>query len=216
MVRKLGGIAVAALAAAVLAACSSLPPPSTPTAVSPQAKAKTSQAERSASWKDSFQRHAYSHPPSRVDPAQILSGDWKTVPEDPAPFSTAELAASALDQLGVRYRLGGTSPEAGFDCSGLVVYVTREVLGLQLPRRAEEISRVSEPIDVDDLQPGDLVFYNTLRRKFSHVGIYLGDGRFVHSPSSGGVVRIESMDISYWKKRFNGARRIASNESPAP
>ncbi|MPS29132.1 MAG: peptidoglycan endopeptidase [Alcaligenaceae bacterium] len=154
--------------------------------------------------------------PSRtepLDPESILSGQWQDDKADAGLGGQAELAAYALNYLGVRYRLGGSSPEAGFDCSGLVTYVSREVLGLQLPRRAEEISRVGDPIDIGDLQPGDLVFYNTLRRKFSHVGIYLGDGRFVHSPSSGGVVRVESMDMAYWKKRFNGARRLASSES---
>ncbi|MDX3907370.1 MAG: C40 family peptidase [Pigmentiphaga sp.] len=155
--------------------------------------------------------------PKPVDPERILSGEWQEqdAPETDAP-TPADLATYALNYLGVPYRLGGSSPEAGFDCSGLVGYVSRQVLGLQLPRRAEEISRVGEPVKLSELQPGDLVFYNTLRRRFSHVGIYVGDGRFVHSPSSGGVVRVESMDIAYWKKRFNGARRLASAEPASP
>lgn len=110
--------------------------------------------------------------------------------------------------IGIRYKYGGTAPENGLDCSGLVRYLFKEVWGKELPRTSEEISRVGERIDSRELQPGDLVFYNTLRRGFSHVGVYLGDNKFIHAPSGGGTVRIESMDMSYWKNRFNGARRI--------
>jgi len=91
--------------------------------------------------------------------------------------------------------------------------VFKDALGAELPRTSAEISRVGEKIEQKDLQPGDLVFYNTLRRGFSHVGIYLGDNKFIHSPSAGGQVRIESMDLAYWKKRFNGARRINEDET---
>jgi cell wall-associated NlpC family hydrolase len=98
--------------------------------------------------------------------------------------------------------------DRGLDCSGLVRYVFKAAWGTDLPRTAAEISRVGEKVDKFNLQPGDLLFYNTMRRGFSHVGIYLGDSKFIHSPSTGGQVRIESMDISYWKQRFNGARRI--------
>lgn len=124
----------------------------------------------------------------------------------------SELAVQALSMLGINYRYGGTSPETGLDCSGLVRYVFKEAWGTDLPRTSAEISRVGEKIDKVDLQPGDLVFYNTLRRGFSHVGIYLGDRKFIHSPSSGGQVRIEDMDVAYWKKRFNGARRIINGD----
>jgi cell wall-associated NlpC family hydrolase len=129
----------------------------------------------------------------------------------------SELAVQALSMLGINYRYGGTSPETGLDCSGLVRYVFKEAWGTDLPRTSAEISRVGEKVDKVDLRPGDLVFYNTLRRGFSHVGIYLGDRKFIHSPSSGGQVRIEDMDVAYWKKRFNGARRIATeSEEPDP
>jgi len=124
----------------------------------------------------------------------------------------SELALQAMTMLGIRYKYGGNAPENGLDCSGLVRYVFKEVLGKELPRTSEEISRVGKQVERTDLQPGDLVFYNTLRRGFSHVGIYLGDNKFIHSPSSGGHVRIESMDIQYWKQRFNGARRISQPE----
>ncbi|MBB3211201.1 cell wall-associated NlpC family hydrolase [Herbaspirillum sp. Sphag1AN] len=125
----------------------------------------------------------------------------------------SELAVQALSMLGINYRYGGTSPETGLDCSGLVRYVFKEAWGTDLPRTSAEISRIGEQVDKVDLKPGDLVFYNTLRRGFSHVGIYLGDRKFIHSPSAGGQVRIEDMDLAYWKKRFNGARRIISGDN---
>jgi cell wall-associated NlpC family hydrolase len=125
----------------------------------------------------------------------------------------SELALQAIGMLGIHYKLGGNSPDAGLDCSGLVRYVFFQAWGKTLPRTSEEISRVGKQIDNQDLRPGDLVFYNTLKRGFSHVGIYLGDNKFIHSPSTGGQVRIESMDLSYWKNRFNGARRI---DAPDP
>jgi cell wall-associated NlpC family hydrolase len=124
-----------------------------------------------------------------------------------------ELVLRALSFVGVNYRRGGESPETGFDCSGLVRHVYREALGLTLPRTSRDISRVGETIHSEELKPGDLVFFNTLRRGFSHVGIYLGDHRFVHAPASGGEVRVEDMRQSYWTKRFNGARRIAAAET---
>ncbi|HEY0877079.1 MAG TPA: C40 family peptidase [Zeimonas sp.] len=128
-----------------------------------------------------------------------------------------QLVLHSLSLIGVRYRLGGNSPETGLDCSGLVRYVFDEVLGFALPRRSEEMSRTGTPVSLDRLQPGDLVFFNTLRRAFSHVGIYIGDKRFVHAPSSGGRVRVESIASRYWARRFNGARRVAPEaSSPAP
>lgn len=116
----------------------------------------------------------------------------------------------ALSLLGIRYRRGGSTPETGFDCSGFVSHVFHEGLGLNLPHSAKEMSRTGEIIAKDELQPGDLVFFNTMRRAFSHVGIYLGDNLFVHAPRRGGRVRIEDMTGRYWIKRFNGARRVAS------
>lgn len=115
---------------------------------------------------------------------------------------------TALDQLGIRYRYGGASPEKGFDCSGLVAYSAQRSLGLLLPRTTSEIAEIGSSVDKSDLQAGDLVFFNTLRRRYSHVGIYLGNDQFVHAPSSGGVVRIENMTTAYWAKRYNGARRL--------
>jgi len=125
-----------------------------------------------------------------------------------ATASAGDAVARALDQVGIRYRRGGTLPETGFDCSGLVGYVFREGIGLVLPRTSREISRSGKVVKKSELQPGDLVFFNTMRRTFSHVGIYLGDNYFVHAPASGGEVRVENMNAAYWGKRFNGARRI--------
>lgn len=120
-----------------------------------------------------------------------------------------ELALRALSFIGVRYKWGGNSPDTGFDCSGLIRHVYTQVTGKSLPGNAKEISQVGENIDRSELQPGDLVFFNTLRRPFSHVGIYLGESRFVHAPSRGGKVEIVDMSENYWQKRYNGARRLA-------
>ncbi|MBW7924122.1 MAG: C40 family peptidase [Burkholderiaceae bacterium] len=125
-----------------------------------------------------------------------------------------QLVRQSLSLIGVRYRFGGTSPATGLDCSGLVQHVFGEALGFALPRRAEQMSRTGTPVSLDALQPGDLVFFRTLRRAFSHVGIYIGENRFVHAPSSGGRVRIESIGSRYWARRFNGARRVAPEPQP--
>lgn len=114
----------------------------------------------------------------------------------------------AMDYLGVRYKRGGTSRESGFDCSGYVRSVFAESLGLILPHNAKAISKAGERVTQNELQPGDLVFFNTMRRAFSHVGIYLGNDLFVHAPRTGGKVRIEDMTDRYWKRRFDGARRV--------
>lgn len=124
-------------------------------------------------------------------------------------LATAEnLSVFALGLIGVNYRWGGTSPETGLDCSGLVRYVFAQVTGVTLPHSSQAISRVGSRVSVADLQPGDLVFFNTRRFAFSHVGIYLGDNRFLHAPSAGREVEIATLDKSYWQKRFNGARRL--------
>jgi cell wall-associated NlpC family hydrolase len=145
-----------------------------------------------------------------------LSAAIPTVSEPAAPTSVRDRAASlvenALGFIGVKYRRGGTAPETGFDCSGLVKYVFHDAWGLDLPRRAEQISHIGERIGKDQLKPGDLVFYSTLRKTVSHVGIYLGDGQFIHAPSRGEQVRVEDMNQPYWIKRFSGARRISQDD----
>ena len=119
-----------------------------------------------------------------------------------------KLISDALGLVGLRYRRGGTDAESGFDCSGFVGYLFRERLGLDLPRTSRDISRTGEPVEKSELEPGDLVFFNTMRRTFSHVGIYLGNNQFVHSPRSGRGVSVEDMTDRYWSKRYNGARRV--------
>ena len=110
--------------------------------------------------------------------------------------------------IGTRYRAGGMSPETGFDCSGFAGFLYRDILGFQLPRSAHQIWTFGKSVERDDLRPGDLVFYNTMKRPYSHVGIYLGDNRFIHAPTSGGRVNIVNMDQRYWATRWNGAKRI--------
>ncbi len=127
----------------------------------------------------------------------------------------AEVVFRALSLLGVNYRFGGSTPASGLDCSGLVMYVFNEVTGLKLPRRSDDMSRVGGSIDKSELQAGDLVFFNTMRFPFSHVGIFIGNGQFVHAPSTGSTVRVESMNLAYWQSRFNGARRLLPGESMA-
>ena len=122
----------------------------------------------------------------------------------------SDLVMTAMNFLGVPYRYGGTSAESGFDCSGFTRHVFESSLGLMLPRRAEDQANASGllKIGADDLKPGDLVFFNTMRRTFSHVGIYVGDGKFIHSPRTGTTVRVEDMRQAYWTARFNGGRRV--------
>ena len=117
-------------------------------------------------------------------------------------------ALEALSVVGVRYHYGGNSPDTGFDCSGLVTHVFDRAWGIAVPRSTEEQRNAGRAVKRKDLQPGDLVFYNTRNRPFSHVGIYLGDSNFVHAPHSGDVVKISSMSEGWYTATFVGARRI--------
>lgn len=125
----------------------------------------------------------------------------------------SDLVFNAMGFLGVPYKRGGNSAESGFDCSGFVKAMYEQTIGHVLPRRAVEQAGATTPIDKSELQPGDLVFFNTLRSTFSHVGIYVGDNKFIHSPRSGSVVRVEDMRINYWSSRFDGARRVQPGDS---
>ena len=137
-------------------------------------------------------------PPAPVEP-----------PAPPPPrVERAETLLQALLAIGIDYRQGGKSPTTGFDCSGLVAHVYQEAWGISLPPTSVGQSRIGVPVSLAELQAGDLVFYDTLQRPYSHVGIYLGGGKFVHAPKSGAQVRVESLQSSYWTPRFNGARRI--------
>jgi len=124
------------------------------------------------------------------------------------PQHRQEVVMTALGLIGSPYRYGGTSPESGFDCSGLVNYVFRTAAGANVPRDTRSQASVSRRVARRNLKEGDLVFFNTLGRRNSHVGIYIGDGRFINAPSSGGQVRIDSMDSPYFSKRFDSARTL--------
>lgn len=123
--------------------------------------------------------------------------------------TASDLVLSAMNFLGVRYTRGGNSVENGFDCSGFTRHIFEMSVGLVLPRRADEQAKDSSLLAIrqDELKPGDLVFFNTMKRTFSHVGIYVGEGKFIHAPRTGSAVRVEDMRDAYWAKRFTGARR---------
>jgi len=140
--------------------------------------------------------------------AVVLLTHWTAAaPAQPA-GGAVEMVVSAMGLLGVPYKLGGDDPSAGLDCSGLVRFVARGALGMALPRQAEAISRAGTEVDRQNLRPGDLVFFNTLGKPFSHVGVFLGDERFIHAPARSGRVRMEQMSQPYWRARFDGARRL--------
>lgn len=123
------------------------------------------------------------------------------------------LILAAIDLIGTPYKWGGESVETGFDCSGLVQHLYESTVGLILPRNAalQAKDAALKKIDKSELEPGDLVFFNTRRKPFSHVGIYMGEGNFIHAPRTGAKVRIEKLATNYWKKTFNGARRATLN-----
>nr|WP_245916307.1 C40 family peptidase [Candidatus Pandoraea novymonadis] len=139
---------------------------------------------------------------SRVQQAQKLLSNVSD--------KASDVVLNALQFIGVRYSYGGNTPESGLDCSGFVRYVFQNAASMMLPRRSEEMSRVGKRVARNELKPGDLVFFNTMRRSFSHVGIYIGGDKFVHSPSTGGKIRVENISQSYWMSRYNGARRVES------
>jgi cell wall-associated NlpC family hydrolase len=125
-----------------------------------------------------------------------------------------DMLTQAMGLLGVPYRRGGSSEETGFDCSGFVRHMYEKSFGRVLPRRANEQAKATETIDREELKPGDLVFFNTMKRAFSHVGIYMGDGKFIHAPRAGKSIRVDDMRSAYWQKRFNGARRVQPGADP--
>jgi cell wall-associated NlpC family hydrolase len=115
----------------------------------------------------------------------------------------------AISLVGTPYRYGGNTPQSGFDCSGLVDYVFNDVAGITLPRTAQQISEIDAPrIKRDRLESGDLVFFGSGAHHTSHIGIYVGKGRFVHAPNEGGTVRLDYLDAPYWNEHYNGAVRV--------
>ncbi len=127
---------------------------------------------------------------------------------DSVSTKTEALINEAMQLIGVRYRWNGDLPQSGLDASGFVRFVFRDKLGFLLPPKSSQMSKVGKPISRDELEPGDLVFFNTMRLTFSHVGIYVGDNKFIHSPSKGSAVRVDDLASTYWDKRFDGARRL--------
>jgi len=137
-------------------------------------------------------------PPARVWP-QVMPAD---------PVAANSVLMRALGLVGTPYRYGGNTPEGGFDCSGLVTYVYRDMLDLRLPRSSSELAALQGPkIAPERLAAGDLVFFGA-RGSVSHVGIYVGEGRFVHAPSTGGTVRLDTLDGYYWRDHYTGAKRV--------
>ncbi|AXK40596.1 C40 family peptidase [Crenobacter cavernae] len=126
----------------------------------------------------------------------------------PGEEAVGDLLLQAMSLIGVAYRFGGSTPSSGLDCSGFIQYVFQKSLKVNLPRTAAEMARVGKPVDKGELVPGDLVFFNTRGFAYSHAGIYMGNGRFIHSPRTGKSVEITSLNIGYWTQRYNGARRV--------
>lgn len=137
---------------------------------------------------------------ARPDEAQSLFNRYTN--------ATQEVILKGLQLVGINYRRGGNDEDSGLDCSGFVRLVFKDTIGMLLPRSAKEMSEVGQQVEASELKPGDLVFFNTMKRTFSHVGIYLGDNFFLHAPKPGAEIRVESMGSSYWVKRYNGARRV--------
>lgn len=146
-------------------------------------------------------------PGSKSARTSTASAPARKVATDYAPAQ--DLLLSAMSLIGVKYKWGGETPESGLDCSGFIKYVFQNTLNIALPRTALGMSRIGDDIDKGELKPGDLVFFNTLKREFSHVGIYLGDNRFIHAPRKGKNVEISNMTDRYWTARYNGARRVS-------
>lgn len=138
-------------------------------------------------------------PPARVEPGYLHLGDAA---------QANDIVVFALGLVDTGYRFGGDNPEAGLDCSGMVSYVFERVTGTRLPHNAARIASLARPVAREQLRPGDLVFFNTLQRANSHVGLYIGDGRFIHAPSSRGRVRIDTLDNRYFAPRFEGGRTL--------
>ena len=134
----------------------------------------------------------------------------------PSINKASELVVAAMGSLGVPYRRGGNTFESGYDCSGFVRALYQQSAGLMLPRQAAQQAAATQQIERAELQPGDLVFFNTMNREFSHVGIFVGDYKFIHSPKPGAAVRIEDLRVNYWSRRFDGARRVLAQSLPGP
>jgi cell wall-associated NlpC family hydrolase len=142
---------------------------------------------------------------SQLEVSPAADQQWKS--------NIALIIDKAYELTGIKYKLGGSRPETGFDCSQFVKYVFEQALNLSLPPSARSLSKMGETIKFEDLQPGDLVFFNTRKSKYSHVGIYVGNNKFIHAPRTGKTIGVESLTKNYWLKRFNGATRVDAEET---
>lgn len=133
---------------------------------------------------------------------------------DSAPVSThseagaSEVVLYALGLLNIHYQFGGSNPDAGLDCSGMTAYIYREAVGIKLPHNALQQSQLGIAVNKNNLAPGDLVFFNTNGKSISHVGVYIGEGKFVHAPSTNGQIKVTKLSDSYFSSRYETARRI--------
>lgn len=149
--------------------------------------------------------------PSKPAEAQDSTLGYLSLKTHQLSEKTSELVMQAMGLIGVPYKYGGSRPETGMDCSGFVSYVFRQALNVNLPHNASAISRMGNTIKENELRPGDLVFFNTMRRAFSHVGIYIGNNQFIHAPSTTtGAIQISDLRDQYWSRRFEGARRLSA------
>lgn len=145
----------------------------------------------------------------RVADAPRMSVPARLHPPPADPLASNEVLIRAISLVGTPYRYGGNTPEAGFDCSGLVGFVFRDAAALRLPRTtAELVAMHAQGVGSLELEPGDLLFFGQGGGAASHIGIFVGEGRFVHAPSTGGTVRLDRLDSDYWRRSFVGARRI--------
>jgi cell wall-associated NlpC family hydrolase len=127
--------------------------------------------------------------------------------------AVGDLLLQAMGLMGVAYRFGGNSPTQGLDCSGFMVYIFKKSMNIVLPRTAAEMAKIGSKVERDSLQQGDLVFFNTRGFANSHVGMYIGDGKFIHSPRTGKNIEIANLSSKYWAMRYNGARRVEKKRS---
>lgn len=147
-----------------------------------------------------------SAPPSRVYRPAHSTSHGVRIMHISQQDAAQELLMHSMSLIGKPYRYGGTSRQSGFDCSGMVQYIYRHVLGVSLPRTADGMARAGMKIAPSSLKTGDLVFFNTSGKPYSHVGLYIGDGRFIHAPNSRSVVKISQLDNRYYRQHFSGAR----------
>jgi cell wall-associated NlpC family hydrolase len=185
--------------------CSALLAAALPSQAAPDMPSKAPSAAGNAAAGDDLDKLLIAR--GLIDRVQ-QAGSVATTKVENAATAAGEIVVSAMGFLGLPYKRGGNSFDTGFDCSGFVKALYAQTLGKVLPRTSAEQAAQTTTIEKTELQPGDLVFFNTMRRAFSHVGIYIGEGKFIHSPKPGAQVRIENMNAGYWDKRYDGARRV--------